>query len=119
VKVVLCRAHASPEFQLENSGRDFVLTLQRLWDAHGCLTQVRSRALNAHLETASAHPTPTPGSYAWPDTRAWAERQFAAGDTPKAVMARLEARRGSGDPVLPSARTVRRWFTDRRWLILG
>ena len=42
VSVWLCVAHASPEFMSENAGRDFVLTLQRLWQACGCLTAPRN-----------------------------------------------------------------------------
>ena len=43
ITVWLCAAHASPEFQCRRNGRDFVVTLQRLWQAHGCLTAARAR----------------------------------------------------------------------------
>src|SRR3954462_5239320 len=68
VTVWLCQGHASPAFQSQRSGRDFVLTLMQLWQAAGCLTAARHKALDAHL--ASLRPTrsarPLPGSYAWP-----------------------------------------------------
>ena len=35
VHVHLCQGHASREFQTRRGGRDFVLTLERLWRAHG------------------------------------------------------------------------------------
>ena len=41
VAVWLCEGHASSEFQRRRSGRDFVLTLSRLWQANGCLTAAR------------------------------------------------------------------------------
>jgi hypothetical protein len=64
VNVWLCEAHASPEFQCSRDGRDFVVTLRRLWQAHGCLTAARRRALDAHLDTLADRPLRTgPGSY--------------------------------------------------------
>jgi len=53
VTVWLCTAHASREFQTQRNGRDLVLTLQRLWRAHGCLTAARHKALRAHLAAQS------------------------------------------------------------------
>jgi hypothetical protein len=64
VRVWLCAAHASPEFQCRRGGRDLVVTLHRLWQAHGCLTAARRRALDAHLDTLADRPLRTgPGSY--------------------------------------------------------
>ena len=48
VAVHLCEGHASRGFQTQRNGRDFVLTLQRLWHAHGCLSVARSNALRRH-----------------------------------------------------------------------
>lgn len=45
VHVCLCEYHSAAEFQRRRGGRDFVLTLQRLWESHGCLTANRHRAL--------------------------------------------------------------------------
>jgi hypothetical protein len=116
VCVSLCAAHASAEFQTQRGGRDLVLTLQRIWQAHGCLTAARSRALASHLAACAAHAErPRPGSHSWPDLRAQAERWFAAGVAPSVVRRRI--RLGDGCPGrLPSARTVRRWHSQRRWI---
>src|SRR5690242_9216598 len=45
VTVWLCPGHADPAFQRKRGGRDFVRTLMGAWQAHGCLTQARHRAL--------------------------------------------------------------------------
>src|SRR6476646_11003324 len=80
VTVWLCAAHASREFQTQRNGRDLVLTLQRLWRAHGCLTVARANALRRHLQACTGHQArPRPGSYAWPELRHAAETAFAAG----------------------------------------
>jgi hypothetical protein len=122
VTVWLCAAHASPEFQRQRGGRDFVLTLQRLWQAHGCLTANRSKALTAHLNALTGPaPRPRPGSYAWPALRATVEQRFAAGAVPGQVTVALHAafERRTGVAVLvrpPSPRTIHRWHAERRWL---
>jgi hypothetical protein len=117
VSVWLCAEHASDEFQQQRGGRDFVLTLQRLWSAHGCLTQRRSRALTAHLAALRGRAAqPRPGSYAWPSVREEAEARFLAGEDPRAVIADLRARHGDGVARPPSVRTMQRWFHERRWL---
>ena len=115
VSVWLCEGHASVEFLTKRGGRDFVLTMSRLWAAHGCLTAARSKALNAHLAGLRARPRrQRPGSYAWPRLRVQAERLFATGETANTVTTRLQARSyGSAEP--PSARTVQRWRRERRW----
>jgi hypothetical protein len=120
VTVWLCAGHASHEFQTQRSGRDVVLTLQRLWQAHGCLTAARRRALSAHLEACTAAAgRPRPGSYSWPDLRAEAERRFAAGTPPHAVIRDLRARHAGCPARPPSVRTMRRWHSQRRWLARG
>jgi hypothetical protein len=123
VCVWLCEGHASAAFQTQRGGRDVVLTLQRLWQAHGMLTAARSRALSAHLVACRADPPrrARPGSYSWPDLRAAAERRFAAGVGAHAVTRRLHASgRPEGCPGrLPSPRTIRRWQAQRRWLQRG
>src|SRR5262249_41724038 len=50
VAISLCQGHASLQFQRQRGGRDLVLTLSRLWQANGCLTTARSRALDAHIK---------------------------------------------------------------------
>jgi hypothetical protein len=117
VRVQLCQGHASQEFMTQRSGRDFVLTLQRLWQAHDCLTVARSRALRRHLAACSgAEARPRPGSYAWPTLRRDAEAAFAAGRPVDAVIAAIRRLHGDGTAVPPSIRTMRRWNAERRWL---
>jgi hypothetical protein len=117
VSVMLCEAHASVEFQRQRSGRDFVVTLQRLWEAHGCLTKARGRALDAHLRALARRPARArPGSYAWPRLRREAESLFAAGAHPQRVIARLRARHAANPAHPPSVRSMRRWHSERRWL---
>jgi hypothetical protein len=117
VSVWLCADHASDEFQQRRGGRDFVLTLQRLWNAHGCMTRRRSRALTSHIEALrGAAAQPRPGSYAWPSVRAEAEARFLAGEDPRMVIAELRQKYGGGVARPPSVRTMRRWYHERRWL---
>ena len=118
VSVWLCTGHASVAFQTERSGRDFVLTLQRLWHAHGCLTSNRSRALDAHLERLRG-PTPRnrPGSYAWPDIRRACEHAFAQGAPPSSVAPRARAHCHCCTTRPPSLRTIQRWHAQARWLL--
>lgn len=117
VTVWLCAAHASPEFRARRSGRDFVLTLQRLWTAHGCLTAARSRALTAQLaDTAGRPATLRPGSYSWAALRRLAEEEFAEGGPPLETITRLRGLFSGGAAAPPSVRTMRRWHRERRWL---
>ena len=119
VSVWLCAGHASDEFRRQRSGRDFVLTLHRLWSAHGCLTKPRSRALDDHLAAMrSAPPAPRrrPGSYSWAALRREAEERFRAGEDPTRVIRELRRAHSGGVAVVPSIRTMRRWYQERRWL---
>jgi hypothetical protein len=120
VCVWLCETHASPEFRTFRAGRDFVLTLQRIWQANGCLTAARHRALDGHLAALKpqrrAQAATLPGSYAWPAQREAAERAWSKGATLQSTLTRAcdPARYGDGRP--PSRRTVQRWRAQRRWL---
>jgi hypothetical protein len=122
VRIWLCGVHHSVEFMRSNAGRDFGLTLLRIWRSQGCLTRARSRALEAHgkavraLGRAAARPRP--GSYAWPRLRREAEECFARGDRVVATIARLRERHARDHAVVPSVRTMRRWFAQGRWLRL-
>ena len=117
VAVWLCPDHASDEFQQQRGGRDFVLTLQRLWSAHGCMTKRRSAALTAHLAALrGGTPPQRPGSYSWPSVREEAEARFRTGEDPRVVIAELRARHGGGVARPPSVRTMQRWYHERRWL---
>ena len=69
VRVWLCEGHHSVAFLRRNAGREFVVTLSRIWRSNGCLTRARSHALDAHLAAIRAigqgrrgrGPAPTPG----------------------------------------------------------
>ena len=115
--VHLCEGHASREFQTRHGGRDLTVTLERLWQAHGCLTVARSKALRAHLAACGrAAARARPGSYTWPNLRREAEQAFAAGRVPIVVIAALRRRHASGAATPPSVCTMRRWHSERRWL---
>jgi len=117
VSVHLCQGHASHQFQTQRNGRDFVLTLQRLWHAHGCLTVARSNALRRHLQACTgAEARPRPGSYAWPELRQAAETAFAAGHPADVVITAFRRLHENGAAHPPSPRTMRRWHTERRWI---
>ena len=62
-----------------------MVSLAAVWDAAGCLTATRQRALRAHLERIArlAHARELPGSYAWPGLRREAEERFARGSRPR------------------------------------
>jgi len=123
VRIWLCEGHHSTAFLRRNAGRDFVVTLQRTWRSHGCLTRSRSRALDGLLHalrhTTAGQARPRPGSYAWPRLRREAERAFARGDAVFATIDRLRARHADSDATVPSIRTMRRWFSQGRWLRLS
>jgi hypothetical protein len=120
VKIWLCTGHHSIEFMRHNAGRDFVVTLQRIWQSQGCLTRSRSKALTAHLLTiksiARSATRPRPGSYAWPKLRREAEDAFARGELVFATITRLRERHAHDHATVPSIRTMRRWFTQGRWM---
>ena len=123
VSVYLCSGHASEEFRRRNAGRDFVLTLMRLWQAHGCLTAPRHRALDAHLVALRqgtekrAGTRPWPGSYAWAALRAEAEALFSRGAEPRRTIAELRGRHARGPAQPPATRTMQRWHAEQRWLL--
>ncbi|MDP9259738.1 MAG: hypothetical protein M3Q31_24740 [Actinomycetota bacterium] len=120
VKLSLCEGHHSVEFMRSNAGRDFVVTLSRIWGAQGCLTRARSRALEAHLAVVRALGSTLtrsqPGSYAWPRLRREAEGCFARGDGILATIVRLREQHARDHATVPSVRTMQRWFAQCRWL---
>jgi hypothetical protein len=137
VLVHLCAGHADPAFMRARGGRDFVITLERLWTAHECLTKPRAKALIAYLDQQrdrSRATRPRPGSYTWPAQRVEAEQAFAKGVSPRRVHERLKnafggipintpshgpsiggARSGAG----PRCRPRRAHRTTGRWGRLG
>jgi hypothetical protein len=122
VRVSLCAGHHSVDFMRRNAGRDFAVTLSRTWQAQGCLTRARSRALDTHLRAVRALGAgivrARPGSYAWPKLRREAEARFARGDGVITTILRLRERHALDHATVPSVRTMRRWFSQGRWLQL-
>ena len=119
VSVFLCSTHRSDAYQRRRGGRDFVDELAGMWSASGCLSTRHRRALAAHvgrIARAQALARLLPGSYSWPVLRAEAERRFAAGESPRTVIEELRTQHRGGDAIVPSVRTMRRWFSEARWL---
>ncbi len=107
IQVWLCAAHRSPEFQRSRAGRDFWVSLRYVWEAAGCLTARRERALEVHRErmlrrARGPAPRPRPGSYTWPELRREAEGLWAGGAPLRAVIERLRGRAGRGEARPPS-----------------
>jgi hypothetical protein len=119
VSVWLCPRHGSEEFLTMRGGRDFVLTLMRAWQAAGCYTRRRDRALSAHLKAQERPRRRTeaalPGSYSWKALRNETEHRAAAGESLRSILLDLRARHAHDYADVPSERTIRRWYTDRRW----
>jgi hypothetical protein len=119
VRFYLCADHAAEEFQRKNSGRDFVLTLSRLWHADGCLTAARHRALSTFLEREQTRgrrqQRERPGSYSWKALRNEVEHRGAAGESILSILVDLRERHAHDVADAPAERTIRRWYADRRW----
>jgi hypothetical protein len=120
VRIWLCEGHHSVAFMRASAGREFAVTLLRIWRAQGCLTRSRSRALEAHVEAVRSLGRTSgrrrPGSYAWPRLREEAEECFARGERALSTIIRLRERHARDHARVPSVRTMRRWFSDGRWL---
>jgi hypothetical protein len=117
VAIWVCAEHGSPHFQRLHRGRPFVEALERIWAANGCLTKGRRRALDAHRRALGPEAArPRPGSHTWVALRAEAERRFAAGEPPSQVIDELRELVAGNGPSPPSERTMRRWYSERRWL---
>lgn len=118
ISVWLCDAHQSDAFMKRRSGREFVERLAAVWAASEVLTIRRQAALEAYLRRirTSTADREQPGSYSWPMLRREAERRFAAGEPPAHVISELRENHRDGPAMVPSIRTMRRWFTQARWL---
>lgn len=116
--VWLCSTHGSEVFLKRRSGHEFADRLAATWSAAGVLTVRRKAALDAHVRSIqqAAISGDKPGSYSWPLLRREAERRFAAGEPPAQVIGQLRENYADGPAMVPSARTMRRWFTQARWL---
>jgi hypothetical protein len=120
VSVWLCAAHRSEAFQRRRAGRDFFFTLSCVWEAAGCLTARRRRALEVHRErllreARGPAARPRPGSYTWPALRRDAEAMWASGASLRSVIATLRERASRGEARPPSQTTMYRWFGEARW----
>lgn len=117
VSIWLCEAHRGDGFLRRRSGNEFVERLSAVWTASGVLNGRRQQALDAHLHRVlhSSDDRDRPGSYSWPVLRREAERRFAAGEEPAAVISELRQTYRDGPAMVPSIRTMRRWFTQARW----
>jgi hypothetical protein len=117
VSVWLCPGHAGTGFRTKRGGRDFVITLQRIWHANGCLTASRRHALEAHLRALRGHHArPRPGSYAWPALRREVEARLARGGSLHPLLGEVRTRLSAGPARPPSTATLRRWQREQRWL---
>jgi hypothetical protein len=85
-----------------------------VWQANGCMTATRRRALDAHLNHLTARPPRTrPGSDAWPELRRRLEAHYANGAPP---IDPTHHACPASTAHTPSRRTLRRWHAQRRWL---
>lgn len=118
VSLWLCDPHRSESYLHRDGGYDFVARATTVWAAAGALTKRRQAALRTHLRRLDQARTERelPGSYSWPALRREAERRFATGEPPKDVIADLRCKYADAPSVVPSVRTMRRWFTQARWL---
>ncbi len=118
VSVWLCEHHANDGFLRKDDGTAFTQRLAAMWLASGSLTIRRVAALRAHVRQiwSAGDADGRPGSYAWPLLRREAEERFAAGHDPRQVIQELRDRHRDCPAMAPSARTMRRWYTQARWL---
>ena len=119
VSVWLCQEHAGDGFLRDDDGTVFAERLAAMWLATGTLTARRAAALRAHIRQIQSAGTARerPGSYSWPALRREAEQRFAAGHDPQRVIQELRDRHTDCPATAPSPRTMRRWYTQARWLL--
>ena len=121
VSLVLCADHRDPRFIASRHGRDFLAAIGELLTSLGLAASRYQRALTAFVKAVSEPARPQrqrPGSYAWAARRQDAERVWSRGGSfQQGLRAALadppEPRARAG---IPTSRTVRRWWHDRRWL---
>jgi hypothetical protein len=118
VSVWLCQKHAGDAFLRDEHGTVFAERLAAMWLATGSLTARRAAALRAHIRQmqSAGSQRHQPGSYSWPALRREAEQRFAAGHDPLRVIQELRTRHADCPAMAPSSRTMRRWYTQARWL---
>ena len=115
----LCWAHGSAEFMRRGGGGEFVQRLAGVWTASGALGFKRRAALAAHIVRlrVALEGRHKPGSHTWPKLLQEAEQRFAAGESPAVVIDDLRRSHRDGPALVPSLRTMRRWFAQGRSLV--
>jgi hypothetical protein len=117
IHVWLCGIHRTDTYLRRQGGATFTRRLRAAWNAAGVGGARREAALRAHRRRVHAPGAESlPGSYAWPHLRREAERRFAAGEAPDAVITDLRRRHRDDHATAPSIRSMRRWFAQGRWL---
>ena len=118
VSVWLCETHGNDRYVRAQGGAVFAQRLARMWLASGNLTARRDAALRAHVRqvTEAGVDSDLPGSYSWPKLRQEAEERFARGDDPTTVITELRERHRDCPAMAPSVRTMRRWYSQARWM---
>lgn len=117
IAIWLCATHSTEDFLRRRGGTEFAQRLLAVWAAAGSATSRKVAALKAHVQQIrnATLDRALPGSYSWPKLREEAERRFAAGEDPALVIDDLRTHYADGPAMVPSVRTMRRWFTDGRW----
>ncbi len=118
VYATLCVVHRDINYLRRFDGDALVTALTKAWSEGGELTKRRQRALANHRTrvrtTVSARHRP--GSYSWPLLRLHAESLFQHGVSLRAAFDALRDLYNESLATFPSFSTMRRWFTDARWL---
>lgn len=120
ISIWLCEVHSTDEFLQRRSGKAFTERLVSIWIAAGAATARKLAAARAHVrgvQRAVLDTSDLPGSYSWPKLREEAERRFATGEDPSAVISDLRQTYRDGPAMVPTVRTMHRWFTDGRWRV--
>ena len=118
ISVWLCTTHAHESFLRQRGGAEFAERLAAVWAATGLTNGRWNDALHAHVRSIrnAGAERDRPGSYSWPKLRKEAERRFATGEDPRAIITDLRQHNADGPAMAPSVRTMRRWYTQARWL---
>jgi hypothetical protein len=121
VSLALCGDHRDPRFVASQAGRAFLAAIGDLFSSLGLTARRYGAALAAFVEQVRRPERPRrprPGSYAWAPRRRDAEAVWSAGGSFERglTIALADPPAPRARTALPSSRTVRRWWQDRRWL---
>jgi hypothetical protein len=123
IVIVLCADHRDVRFIQSRGGRDFLAAFATIFDSVGLTGRRYHEAITRFVDQVRARSTPTPrrrpGSYAWVRLRTAAERVWESGGAyhdGEMVVLRgfLDLQAGVTRP--PSPQTIRRWWSQRRWI---